>query len=150
MRMISPFAVMGLRLYTTVTRHPRVRVVLVNERHEVLLVKNVLAVHDRWVLPGGGVNFREAPEAAARREIHEETGISIPADGLRTVRTVQRAESELPYVAVILAATCKHADLPEALYNPREIAAAQWFSITELPPEMNEFTRQAIITVTTA
>lgn len=148
MRMISPFAVIGLRLYTVVTRHPRVRVVLLNERREVLLVKNVLAIHDRWVLPGGGVNFREAPEEAARREIHEETGISIPLDKLHVVRTVQRVESELPYVAIILSAACKRADLPEVLYNPREIAVAQWFSVTELPLEMNDFTRQAITTVT--
>lgn len=145
MRAISPFAILGLRLYTIVTRHPRVRVVLLNEQDEVLLVKNVMAVHDRWVLPGGGVNFREAPQAAARREIHEETGVDIPLEELRLIRTIQRTESELPYVAIILTATCRRSDLPETLYNSREIATAQWFAVTELPSDINEFTRQAIV-----
>lgn len=148
MRHISPAAVMGLRLYTLLTKRPRVRVVVLNERREVLLVKNVMAVHDRWVLPGGGVNFREPARAAARREIHEETGIAMSLDGLQLIRTVQRAESGLPYVAIILSVTCQRSDLPERLYNPKEIAAAQWFSLAELPAGINAFTDQAIAEAT--
>lgn len=144
MRAVSPFAIMSLRLYTMLLRHPRVRVVVLNEHGEVLLVKNVLAVHDRWVLPGGGVNFREAPRAAAHREIHEETGIDLPLGTIRLIRTVQRAESELPYVAIILSAACRRSDLSDTLYNPREIAAAKWFSVMDLPQEINVFTRRAI------
>lgn len=115
-----------------------------NEHREVLLVKNVLSLEDHWTLPGGGVNFRESLQAAAQREIHEETGISLSLDELRLVRTVQRTESKLPYVAVILSATCQRSELPAAIYNPREIAAVQWFSVAELPSDTSMFTRHAI------
>ena len=35
-----------------------------------------------WVVPGGGIDAGEAPRAAARRELHEETGLLIDDDAL--------------------------------------------------------------------
>ena len=147
---MAPVAVVGLRLYTLLTRHPRVRVVLINEKHEALLVKNVISTHDRWVLPGGGVNFRESVQAAASREIHEETGMTIAQGDLRLVRTVPRSESKLPYVAVILSAACHRSDLPNTLHNPYEIAVAQWFPVQELPVSASDFTIRAVQEAATA
>ncbi len=35
-----------------------------------------------WVLPGGGIDFNESPDAAIIREILEETGFTVKADRL--------------------------------------------------------------------
>jgi ADP-ribose pyrophosphatase YjhB (NUDIX family) len=40
-----------------------------------------------WTLPGGGVEFGEAPAAAAVREIHEETGLEVELSGAPRILT---------------------------------------------------------------
>jgi 8-oxo-dGTP diphosphatase len=44
-----------------------------------------------WTLPGGGVEFGEHPEAAALRELHEETGLLGQTAELLAVDSVHRA-----------------------------------------------------------
>ena len=39
----------------------------------------------QWTLPGGGVEFREDPEAAMVREVKEETGLVVESGGLAAV-----------------------------------------------------------------
>ena len=41
----------------------------------------------RWTLPGGGLNHGEDPEAAALRELAEETGLRGAIDGILGVHT---------------------------------------------------------------
>jgi ADP-ribose pyrophosphatase YjhB (NUDIX family) len=54
---------------------------------EVLLVRATsrTLVEGRWFLPGGGVEFGEAPEDAVLRELTEETGLSGAAPRIAMV-----------------------------------------------------------------
>lgn len=61
------------------------RVVLVDEVDAVLLLSLRDLPHpergDYWLTPGGGVEGTESLEAAARREVYEETGARLEAVG---------------------------------------------------------------------
>ncbi len=79
-------------------RATRVRVaVLIVENHNILLAEHEKGGRRYWLLPGGGMEFGESVEEAAKRELLEEAGIeievgdllwvvdSIPGDGHRHV-----------------------------------------------------------------
>ena len=54
---------------------PCVGVMLVNPRREVFVGQRIDNAIDAWQMPQGGVEKGEAPEAAALRELREETGV---------------------------------------------------------------------------
>lgn len=46
----------------------------------------------RWTLPGGGVDHGESPHDAVRRELYEETGLSVRSAVLRDVHDVHTVD----------------------------------------------------------
>lgn len=56
-----------------------VRVMVFDRAGRLLLVRHGYADRAAWMLPGGGLGWREAPAAGAVREVREETGCAIEA-----------------------------------------------------------------------
>jgi 8-oxo-dGTP diphosphatase len=58
-----------------------VRALVIDELDRILLVRFEFPDATRWALPGGGINAGESDEAALRRELAEELGLSDPVIG---------------------------------------------------------------------
>lgn len=102
--------------------------IVTNEKSEVLLLDHVLRPFSNWGLPGGFINTGEQPEQAVRREILEETGLQ-----LNNVKLIQ-ARTNNTHVEIIFRANASG----KAEAKSREINAAVWFNINEMPEEMSQ------------
>lgn len=142
-RVLSIVAIAVLRIYTAVTGRARVRVLVTNERNEVLLVKGVVS-HGAWSLPGGGMKRGEEPVTAARRELLEETGIDIPESRMQHMHTFAKTDLSIPFDVSLFHGTAKRSALPKKLHNSREIIAAEWFATDKLPEPLSIIAKAAI------
>lgn len=143
-RAASIVSIVGLRIYTFVTKRPRVRVLVTNEFDEVLLLRTYIS-HGRWSLPGGGVGRNEPHVMAAKRELHEETGIDVSVESLTYVKTLSKPEIAIPFVAPLYHAKVKRTELPEKAHNPHEVMEVQWFRIDRLPDSLSIIAVAALV-----
>jgi ADP-ribose pyrophosphatase len=90
--------------------HPRVAIgaVVIHDRRVLLVQRGKPPAHDQWAIPGGSVNLGETLQAAAEREVMEETGVRVQAkEVIYTFEHISRDENGRPrfhYVIVDLAA----------------------------------------------
>ncbi|MFG0262549.1 MAG: NUDIX domain-containing protein, partial [Novipirellula sp. JB048] len=98
----------------------------------VLLVKRANEpFQGQWVIPGGFVDIDETLEAAARRELAEETGINdLFIEQLYTFGAVDRDPRErvvsVAYVALVRPSDCH-------LRSGSDAAEADWFPVRDVP-----------------
>ncbi|KIG14191.1 putative Nudix-like regulator [Enhygromyxa salina] len=99
---------------------------------EVLLIRRgIEPFANRWALPGGFVRLDETLEAAARRELEEETGLSkVFLEQLFTFDAIDRDPRER-VVTVAHYALVKLSD--HKVRAATDAADAAWFAISDLP-----------------
>jgi 8-oxo-dGTP diphosphatase len=106
-----------------VTRGPRPRVLLIRRKHEPFAGK--------WALPGGFVDENEPLEAAARRELREETGVAAAElEQLRTFGDPGRDPRGWTVSVVFLGRIDAEQVSPQAA---DDAAAVDWFPLDALP-----------------
>lgn len=139
----------ALPLLSLYGRHsrPRVRVLLVNEG-QVLLVKNWFG-RQRWTLPGGGVHGAETEPEALVREVHEELGWQLTPEDLTLLCQVTLRPEQAPFAVNIysgkIVAQEDNNALPPLRLQHRELIAAAWFSLDQLPALMSAEIRQVCL-----
>jgi ADP-ribose pyrophosphatase YjhB (NUDIX family) len=114
---------------------PCVTTIVSDADDRVLLVYETDA--DGWSTPGGSVEVDERPEDAARREVFEETGLTVRIDGIVTVlggpefHAHYKNGDEVAYVATIYRGTVEH-ESGESRPDGVEVTAAEWFARDQL------------------
>lgn len=118
-----------------------VKVALFNAAGEVLLVRNGYGETGAFVLPGGGVGWRESPDRAARREVMEEAGCRI--ERLRFVAVYEsREEGRRDTIHLFVGRT---SDEPRV--DGWEVVEARFFAPGALPPTTSCATRRRLAEV---
>lgn len=135
-RIVSFVVILGLKAFTLVTNRPRARVLVVNEKGQVLLIRAVIS-HGKWTLPGGGLERHEQAVTAARRELQEETGIVADESAFEYITTLGKPEHDIPFLAPLFRLRVGSAALPEQPVNAREIEGIGWFDRDNLPEPLS-------------
>ncbi|CAN5468078.1 NUDIX hydrolase [soil metagenome] len=104
-----------------------VAAVITNEEGKVLLLEHVFRPASGWGIPGGFVEHGEQPEKAIRREIEEETGLSLENIEFYRARILKK------HVEFIFEAQTKGA----GEVRSREILTVEWFVRDDLPELMS-------------
>ena len=87
----------------------------------------------QWAFPGGFMNIDETAEAAAVRELQEETGITLSETDIFQVGAYTAVDRD-PRERVITIAYLAEIDAPVPVKGSDDAARAQWFPLDALPP----------------
>lgn len=122
-----------------------VTVAVLNERNELLLQKRNDGI---WGLPGGFMEMGEAADETARREVKEETGVTIGDMKLVDVFSGKEHYTKLPngdeYYSVTIA-FITHEVIDDSINtDSSETLDAKFFPLHDLPKGMSPMIRNMI------
>lgn len=99
---------------------------------EVALIRRLRPPYEGcWALPGGFMDIDESVEAAAARELREETGLIAPS--LKLIGPFSAVDRD-PRGRVVSIAFVTVIDAQQIPRAGDDAAEVQWFAIGELPP----------------
>ena len=120
-----------IKLYTSKDM-VRVRVIVINEHDELLLVRSWFG-HQKWSLPGGGKGRKETVQHAAARELREETGIELKPGDFTEIGTFQNPDPNAPFIVSCLLAKIDKKPLHVARLRRFEMLDVAWKPLKHLP-----------------
>lgn len=123
-------------MYTYKYPHPAVTadcIVMTRDNQVLLIQRKNEPCRGQWAFPGGFMNIDETAEAAAVRELQEETGITLSETDVFQVGAYTAVDRD-PRERVITIAYLAEIDAPVPVKGSDDAARAQWFPLDALPP----------------
>ena len=123
-------------MYTYKYPHPAVTadcIVMTRDNQVLLIQRKNEPCQGQWAFPGGFMNIDETAEAAAVRELQEETGITLSETDIFQVGAYTAVDRD-PRERVITIAYLAEIDAPIPVKGSDDAARAQWFPLDALPP----------------
>lgn len=123
-------------MYTYKYPHPAVTadcIVMTRDNQVLLIQRKNEPCRGQWAFPGGFMNIDETAEAAAVRELLEETGITLSETDIFQVGAYTAVDRD-PRERVITIAYLAEIDAPVPVKGSDDAARAQWFPLDALPP----------------
>lgn len=117
---------------------PSVRIMLVRDGM-TLLIHHTYA--SKWYFPGGGVKRGESLAEAAMREAREEVGAVVQGEPRLLGIYLGNSHGRSDHVAVYVS---EDFDLPGQPPDTWEIEGCAWFSLGNLPPDMQRSCRARV------
>ena len=115
---------------------PRLAVgaVIVHQNKVLLVRRGNAPAKGLWAIPGGSVNLGETLQAAAEREVLEETGLHIKAGAMiYAFEKIQRDEvGRVQFHYVILDLAAEALDPTQPLIPADDASDAGWYSLNDL------------------
>ena len=124
-------------------RNPALAVdVVVVKGNKILLVERGQPPHQgEWALPGGFVEYGETLEAAAKREVQEETGIAIDLSAILGVYSDPERDPRGHTVSVVFVGKM----IGGQLQGGDDAAEAMWYDVNDLREERLAFDHEMIV-----
>ena len=115
---------------------PRVAVgaIVVHQYKVLLVLRGKAPAKGMWAIPGGSVNLAETLQAAAEREILEETGLRVKAgEVIYVFDKIEWDEADrVRYHYVIIDLQAEPVDPTQPLIPADDVVDAGWFSLADL------------------
>lgn len=133
---------------------PVARVLLIGPGERLLLLQAVHASTGEqfWLTPGGGLEPSETFEEAARRELHEETGLHVEAIGpwvwTRRHRYSWAGRICDQYERFFVATTRKEHIAP--IVRDSYVSGHRWWSLADLQASTTRFAPQRLVELSAA
>jgi len=141
-RIISLVGYPLFALYFRLIPSRRVRVLVIDNKEQTLLVKGWLGFQ-KWSLPGGGCKKGETDQDAAARELWEETGIRVKPDDINPLKEAK--DPDLGHTAPLLVVRIEHQRLePLRGHAALEIIDRDWWSTADMPKRRSPLIDEAL------
>jgi 8-oxo-dGTP diphosphatase len=109
--------------------------VLLGQRHEDPdKADSELHGEGTWTMPGGKIEFGESFEAAAAREVKEETDLDIDQDKLKFISLANDKVPDAQFVTIGF--LCEDFEGEVKVMEPDEITQWSWFDLDQLPENL--------------
>lgn len=114
---------------------------IINDKNQVLLIKNNKFSRNHWECPGGKIEVGETIKDTILREVKEETNIRIKILNNISIVEYYNEEDKTYWICLGYAAKYLFGQLKTSVSSILDI---RWFDVDKLPKEINATNKQVI------